>query len=87
MITWGANDDDTLMLVVRRKRIDELHELGQTLVERVRGPLQIDGREHLLHIRVGCAAHPEHPAGEVLAAAARALSPVENGCPGSFRNA
>lgn len=70
----GRYDDDTLMLVARRKRNEELHELGQALVERVRGALRIDGREHLLHIRVGCAAHPDHPAGEVLAAAARALS-------------
>jgi EAL domain-containing protein (putative c-di-GMP-specific phosphodiesterase class I)/GAF domain-containing protein/GGDEF domain-containing protein len=70
----GRFDDDTLMLVARRKGVEELHDLGQALVERVRGAVQIDGREHLLHIRVGCAAHPDHPAGEVLAAAARALS-------------
>ncbi len=70
----GRFDDDTLMLVARRGGCDELRELGQSLVERVRGPLQIDGRDHLLHIRVGCAAHPEHPPGDTLAAATRALA-------------
>lgn len=70
----GRYDEDTLMLVARRTRSEELQELGQALVERVRGAVQIAGREHLLHIRVGCAAHPDHPAAEVLTAAVRALS-------------